>query len=108
MFFSRCYPYSLSPSYYVCMLCPSFTATPTPFPPDQINTTLEQLEIGGNAWESISGKKVIVHEFEGPTRIQGFSSKDIERVTTEETIERKIEALKVCRSARMRESELPF
>ena len=62
---------------------------------DQTKTSLENLEIGGNAWEAISGKKIMVHEFEGPTTIDGFKSQEIESVPPDQAISKKIDVLKV-------------
>ena len=55
----------------------------------------EDLEIAGNMWESISGKKILVHEFDGPASIDGFRSQEIESVSEELASAKKIERLKV-------------
>ena len=65
------------------------------FRSDHMKASDEDLEIAGNNWESISGKKILVHEFDGPASIDGFRSQEIESVSEELASAKKIEQLKV-------------
>ena len=62
---------------------------------DHLEGSSDALEIRGNDWETIDGKKILVHEFNARATIEDFSSKDIERVTEEAATAMKVKQIKV-------------
>ena len=55
----------------------------------------DKLEIGGNAWETINGKKILVHEFDARASIDGFRSSEIESVPEKDATAKKVLQIKV-------------